>query len=816
MKKRLIALLLSTTLLCPLSACRTDPTPDPSSTSDTTSADTETSAPADLVLIGENAETYAIIRGDNANKTEIDAAVFLRKYLAGAGMDARIITDWEKNPVSDYEIVVGDSTRLAADESLGLSITDLGEEGWFVKVSGARIYIAGGTPEKTRTAVEFFLAEFLDYTGEEETGAPVTTLTVPGDYEHIERQNFAISSVTMEGRSLADYGIVVESTDVKARDAAEKLRDTLYAQSGVWVEVVGRHDTWDGPTILFSAESPALSGHFEIYADDGTLVCRTDVKNGFLRGVTAFLDAEIVGKSGDIAFDQNYTFDAEIGSYVLYSDYGAKGDGVTNDMNAIIQAHAAANATGAEVRAEAGATYYIGYHTESAIIQTNTDWTGASFILDDTKMDDAHRTVYAFKITSPLKSYSVLDQLKGTTIAEGQSSLPITLAGEKEALLVLTDESTKRYIRSGANQNAGFNQQEAILLDADGNVDEQTPVIWDWEQYSSAKVYPIPTTTLTVTGGTFTTLVNRESSRPRFYTTGIGIFRSNVVIDGVEHYVVDDGTESAPYYGFFNSEDCAYVTIRNCIVTPHWTHVNNPTGNGLASQGTYDLCSTRVVYLTYQNVTQSIDIMDNTYWGVIASKFCKNITLDSCIFSRFDSHEGVANATILNCELGYQGLNAIGFGTLRVENTTIHNSSFINLRSDYGSTWKGDFIIKNCTWDPGRGNTLTAGNYFFISGSHDAFHDYGFACFMPTTITIDGLHIADAKNASGYTGVYLLGNIVSSWTGEAYEKKVEKQGARLYEVTKTLTVRGITSDSGKGWRLSTNEYMYKDMQVIQN
>ncbi len=60
-------------------------------------------------------------------------------------------------------------------------------------------------------------------------------------------------------------------------------------------------------------------------------------------------------------------------------------------------------------------------------------------------------------------------------------------------------------------------------------------------------------------------------------------------------------------------------------------------------------------------------------------------------FQWFDAHMGVANATIRNSTLGHMGINAIGSGTLTVENSTIRANTLINLRSDYGSTWQGEF-----------------------------------------------------------------------------------------------------------------------------
>ena len=48
---------------------------------------------------------------------------------------------------------------------------------------------------------------------------------------------------------------------------------------------------------------------------------------------------------------------------VFYSEYGAIGDGVTDDHAAILAAHVDANEKGYEVKADEGKTYYIPPHT---------------------------------------------------------------------------------------------------------------------------------------------------------------------------------------------------------------------------------------------------------------------------------------------------------------------------------------------------------------------------------------------------------------------------------------------------------------------
>ena len=85
---------------------------------------------------------------------------------------------------------------------------------------------------------------------------------------------------------------------------------------------------------------------------------------------------------------------------------------------------------------------------------------------------------------------------------------------------------------------------------------------------------------------------------------------------------------------------------------------------------------------------------------------------------------------------------------------------------------------------------------------------------MPHNITIDGLHIHDSKAQSGWKGMYLFGNITPAHKNEAYEKDVAANGYP-YDITDTLTISGFTSDSGKGWRLSANEFMYRTMEIIE-
>ena len=233
------------------------------------------------------------------------------------------------------------------------------------------------------------------------------------------------------------------------------------------------------------------------------------------------------------------------GKVVSYRDFGAVGDGVTDDFDAICKAHAAANQTGATVCAESGATYYIGKLNRTATIQTNTDWKDAKFIIDDSKVGPKYPHI--FIVSSKLTS-SNISTVK--TIKKNQAKLDVSLP--YRSLVIVLDKTVKRYIRYGANQNNGTAQTDVILLGTTGEVDPQTPIIWDFDKVTSMTAIPIDPDTLTITGGHFTTIANQAESKYTYYKRGINITRSNVILDGITHQVTQELDHGAPYNGFFS------------------------------------------------------------------------------------------------------------------------------------------------------------------------------------------------------------------------------------------------------------------------
>jgi len=482
---------------------------------------------------------------------------------------------------------------------------------------------------------------------------------------------------------------------------------------------------------------------------------------------------------------------------VRYSEFGAIGDGKTDDIDAIAAAHAFANQNGLPVKADEGASYYISGKNRTAIIRTNTDFGTASFIIDDRDVQD--RSAHVFLVSSNLQPF----RPEGiSSLKRNQDKIEVTLPGT--CLITVTNSNVKRYIRFGPNQNNGSPQTDIFIADKEGKVDMKAPIIWDFDQITDITALPLDETKLTITGGRFTTIANSAESKYTYYSRGIAIRRSNVLVKGLQHRITGEGDHGAPYNGFISISDCANVTVRNTILTGHKTYQTIGSAGVSVSMGTYDITPNRALNVSFVNCTQTNDINDSRYWGILGSNYCKNLLYDSCTLSRFDAHMGVANATIRNSTLGHQGINAIGSGTFTVENSTIYGRNLINLRPDYGSTWQGEFLIRNCVFVPAGGRATKTN---LIGGSYSGQHDFGYTCYMPERIIIENLHIDDSKHPADYNGPAIFEDFNPKMTSDSY---VEKFPCIR---TKEVILRNVTIASGMKLRISDNLFMFKNVKV---
>ncbi|MGV3762060.1 hypothetical protein [Parapedobacter sp.] len=495
-----------------------------------------------------------------------------------------------------------------------------------------------------------------------------------------------------------------------------------------------------------------------------------------------------------------HTLNFKAKGWVQYSDFGARGDGKTDDIDAIAATHAFANANQLVVKGDDKATYYIGGKARTAIIKTDTHFGAASFIIDDTNVEKRNAAV--FMVSSGMQSFTP----KGvTSLEKNQPKIDVTFPGP--CLITVVNSNVKQYIRFGPNQNNGSSQTDIFVVDKNGNVDMDAPIIWDFAEITSIAALPIDETPLNITGGVFTTIANQAESKYTYYSRNLAIRRSNVTVDGLVHRVTGEGDHGAPYSGFIDVGNCAYVTVKNTVLTGRKTYTTIGAAGKPVSMGTYDISVNRALNVSFINCTQTNDINDPTFWGIMGSNFGKNLLYDGCTLSRFDAHQGVANATVRNSTLGHMGINAIGTGTFTVENSTILGRSIVNLRPDYGSTWQGELIIQNCVFKPSVKNLSRV---TLITGRQTGLHDFGYICYMPEHITIENLRIDDSNIPVDYNGPALFADFNPQMTDESYQEEFP------YVKTKEVILENVTTTSGKALRISDNTFMFKDVKVLRN
>ena len=415
-------------------------------------------------------------------------------------------------------------------------------------------------------------------------------------------------------------------------------------------------------------------------------------------------------------------------SYITYEMFDALGNGVADDLPAIVAAHAEANRLHLPVKAKPGATYYLSPKGLTATVQTSADWTGAKFIIDDVGCQDIQAPI--FHVASAQQPLP----LDVVTMHDGQTQL--NNPHGCDLFVIVKNERHMDYIRKGLNQDNGHPRTDVFVLGADGRL--SSPLSFDFDEITSICAYPIDAERITHNGGEFTTIANQAESKYNYHSRNIHVTRSNVEVGGIVHHVTGEQDHGAPYIGFVHLENCARVTVRDCTFTAHRIYDTIGSAGLPVPMGSYDIRADRTADITFARCTQTTDIHDSCYWGLISTNFCRDLIFEDCCFSRFDVHMGVSNCTLRRCRLGWQCLNAIGNGSFLIEDTEAYGDAFVNLREDYGCTWRGDVTIRNCTWLPRSQRRAV------FSGNNDGTHDFGYLCHMPN-VTIDGLTVQEQQ-----------------------------------------------------------------------
>ena len=402
---------------------------------------------------------------------------------------------------------------------------------------------------------------------------------------------------------------------------------------------------------------------------------------------------------------------------VFYKDFGACGDGVTDDFGAIKRCHEYANERGLSVKADEGKTYYIGDTFGEVIsIRTDTDLTGATFFIDDkaVPVESEGRNAHIFTLDSSFPDWRKVyeedsDIVKRFSSGFSKDIKNLGFEPGHKSIVYFYDKNNFAYNRFGTNGSVTPPpQSEFCVTDEVGNIIEDTGFLLDFSGVTRIETFRLDDEPITVKGGTFITNANDAPPEYTSYKRGFLVHRSNATLRDFEHKVIGEGEHGAPCSGFVKFIYTTNLLCENLILQAHKTYCDfYPDGKIRSRMGSYDISGENSHNATFRSCTQSNFFKTDgsgrpwgqtEYWGIMGSNYCKNITFDKCMLSRFDAHSGIRNVTIRDTAIN--NIHLIGGGTALIERTTSYagTDSFIYLRGDYGSTWRGEIILKDCVY----------------------------------------------------------------------------------------------------------------------
>ena len=514
---------------------------------------------------------------------------------------------------------------------------------------------------------------------------------------------------------------------------------------------------------------------------------------------------------------------------VYYSEFGAKGDGVSEDFPAIVKCHEYANANGCTVKADPGAVYYICETGAPAIVQTDVDWGDATFILDDAKItvDSPSRTCGVFRV---LRSHDVKVYDKESDIVRAYNAnggikaddfVNVGYAPGHPAMIIIHDTENGAYNRFGCHATGKPNpQRELVIVDAEGNIDPETRLLLDYKGVTSIEEYRIDDEPITISNGKFITKANCAPPVYTSYNRGIRTERSNVTVRGVVHEVTEEGPIGAPYSGFFGHSIANNVRYEDLSLQSHKSYKDyeyDETGKVVkvhSTMGSYDIggiFGNNIVYYKciqsnfYKYEEKNITYAESERWGIMGSNYNKNITFDSSVLSRYDAHAGIYNVVIRNTKISY--IKLTGGGKAVIENSTIIAPeglprALVDLRGDYGSTWRGDIVIKDCEFI-----NWTHPNVYLVAGGWNNWA-FGYKTYLPS-VTVDNLKIDKPTDK-----IFVFNKYVNDYTATIDKEELAGGVTNLNPMFISPKVRILNNEREYNFVASENPYIAEKVELL--
>ena len=707
--------------------------------------DPEDPVPIDEITLIENGEAnFKFVMQRRAPSNVVKAVDNLIKKLKDYDIIVEKVYDEEAGK-SDCEVIIDVPTTRG--DAYSYDIHDLGEKGYLIKLIDGKIMIAGGSSSALVDAIDIFKEEYL---GIKKNVKELTDVKFSASQNvEIIQNDYRVTGVKLNGKSMKGYTIAADSKNEYAYNAAVDIQTLFYTKTGLWFDIVPLEDA--DKSIVLNVEENTYEGNgYSLVVEDDQIVFNIEFPDKLKDVTSSFFSVNVSIASGEVDFTAKTHNETKNLRNIYYADFGVIGDGINDDFLEIKSCHEYANKWGHDVYANKGKTYYIGKENDGQTIsvKTNTDWQGCKFVINDSIVEANSPTSKASIFTiNPDKPAKDLDaKFIGKSLKVTDTN--IGYAPGELVLIKIYNNTVKRYIRYGVNENSGSDQNEILLVHPDGTIDPLTPLVWDYEKITSAIQFSADERPISVGNAVIDTIANQAPNYYTSYARNIQIRRSNATVHDIDHSVLDEGPTRAPYQGVVYIDATYNVTVTDIKVQWHQSRYDADTG---APLGSYEFGANAAVCPKWINCYQKNFFKDD---GTIGSKglfgtnYCRRVLLEGCFLTSFDAHGGLSDATIRNST--FEHMNFIGNGDIVLENVNIYivgnKGGALNLREDFGSTWRGDVYIDGLLFKYFEKNTQIS-----IVKSYYTDWNFGYTCYFPQNFTLKNIrsaYVAPTKAAS--------------------------------------------------------------------
>ena len=283
------------------------------------------------LISSEEAKFRFVVANTLSGSARMEIAL-LTENLSEFGIETEVV--FESTPSENIcEILVGDVTSRG--KKYEFDKYSLGKKGYIIKGIDNKIIINAGSEELMGEVIGIFASEILGITGGIDRLRDVT-FTSSSDLIKIQ-DDYKITSLTVGGKSLVGKNIAVDKRNTLHLSASNYLQDIIYTYTGIYLPIVALEGTEESSIVIRRTPDDGEFG-FNVYTDGDTLKIDCAFDKRIQEGVTAFMEDIIINGEGIINIDSSFRFSKDIRT-VRYEDFGAKGDGRTDDAEAIRKTH---------------------------------------------------------------------------------------------------------------------------------------------------------------------------------------------------------------------------------------------------------------------------------------------------------------------------------------------------------------------------------------------------------------------------------------------------------------------------------------------